>query len=98
VDVPPDGTAVTGNTCPASAPAKDLFTQYSGATTTVTDQTGKKRQSTADGLGRLIQVVEDPGGLGYVTSYTVDTLGNLKQIVQNGSHTRTFTYDFFLAF
>ena len=94
VEVPPDGAAVSGNACPTSAPAKDLFTQYSGSTTTVTDQTGKKRQSTADGLGRLIQVVEDPGVLGYVTNYTVDTLGNLKQVVQNGSHTRAFTYDF----
>ncbi len=94
VEIPPDGTAVSGNACPASAPAKDLFTQYSGSTTTVTDQTGKKRQSTTDGLGRLIQVVEDPGGLGYITNYAVDTLGNLKQVVQNGSHTRTFSYDF----
>jgi RHS repeat-associated protein len=93
VEVPPDGTAVSGNICPASAPAKDLFTQYSGSTTTVTDQTGKKRQSTTDGLGRLIQVVEDPGGLGYITNYTVDVFGNLTQVVQNGSHIRTFTYD-----
>jgi RHS repeat-associated protein len=94
VEVPPDGTAVTGNACPAAAPAKDLFTQYSGNTTTVTDQTGKKRQSTTDSLGRLTQVVEDPGGLGYITYYTNDALGNLTQVVQNGSHTRTFTYDF----
>jgi RHS repeat-associated protein len=94
VEIPQDGTAVSANTCPASAPSKDLFTQYSGPTTTVTDQTGKKRQSTTDGLGRLIQVVEDPGGLGYITNYTIDTLGNLTQVVQNGSHTRTFTYDF----
>jgi RHS repeat-associated protein len=93
VEVPPDGTAVSSNACPASAPAKDLFTQYSGSITTVTDQTGKKRQSTTDGLGRLTQVVEDPGGRGYITNYAIDTLGNLKQVVQNGSHTRTFTYD-----
>jgi RHS repeat-associated protein len=93
VEIPQDGTAVSSNTCPTSAPAKDLFTLYLGPTTTVTDQTGKKRQSTTDGLSRLTQVVEDPGGLGYITNYTTDTLGNLKQIVQNGSHTRTFTYD-----
>jgi YD repeat-containing protein len=93
VEIPPDGTAVSGNTCPASAPAKDLFTQYSGNTSTVTDQTGKKRQSTTDGLGRLTRVVEDPGGLGYITNYSLDALGNLTQVVQNGSHTRTFTYD-----
>lgn len=93
LEIPQDGTAVSANTCPATAPAKDIFTQYSGPTTTVTDETGRKRQSTTDGLGRLIQVVEDPGGLGYVTNYTVDTLGNLTQVVQNGSHTRTFNYD-----
>ena len=93
VEVPPDGTAVSGNVCPAIAPAKDLFTQYSGSITTVTDQTGKKRQSATDGLGRLTQVIEDPGGFGYVTNYTSDTLGNLTQVVQNGSHVRTFTYD-----
>ncbi|MGA8762460.1 MAG: hypothetical protein WB562_06180 [Candidatus Sulfotelmatobacter sp.] len=30
-----------------------------------------------------------------MTSYTNDVLGNLTQVVQNGSHTRTFTYDSF---
>lgn len=94
VEVPQDGTSVSGNACPSTAPAKDIFTQYSGSTTTVTDPTARKRQSTTDGLSRLIQVVEDPGGLGYVTNYTLDALGNLKQVVQNSSHTRTFTYDF----
>jgi RHS repeat-associated protein len=93
VEVPPDGTAVPGNTCPASAPAKDIFTSYSGNTTTVTDSAGRKRQSTTDALGRLTQVVEDPGGLGYITNYSYDALGNLTSVVQNGSHQRSFTYD-----
>jgi RHS repeat-associated protein len=93
VEVPPDGTAVPGNTCPASAPAKDIFTSYSGNTTTVTDAAGRKRQSTTDALGRLTQVVEDPGGLGYITNYSYDALGNLTSVVQNGSHQRTFTYN-----
>jgi RHS repeat-associated protein len=93
VEVPPDGTAVSGNMCPASAPAKDVFTSYSGNTTTVTDAAGRKRQSTTDALGHLTQVVEDPGGLGYITNYSYDALGNLTSVVQNGSHQRSFTYD-----
>jgi hypothetical protein len=35
-------------------------TSYSGNQITVTDQAGKSRQSTTDGLGRLTQVIEDP--------------------------------------
>src|SRR6185295_19848537 len=35
-----------------------VTTTYSGNTTTVTDQAGKKRRSVADGLGRLIRVDE----------------------------------------
>jgi len=75
----PDGSAIT--------------TSYSGNTTTVTDEAGKKRQSTTDGLGRLTQVVEDPGGLGYATTYSYDSLNNLTGVVQNGSRQRTFSYD-----
>ena len=71
VVVPPDGTLPSGGTCPASQPTNTVFTTYSGNTTTVTDQAGKKRQSTTDGLGRLTKVVEDPGGLGYITNYSV---------------------------
>ena len=71
-----------------------VSTSYSGSTATVTDQAGKDRQSTTDALGRLTEVVEDPGtgGLGYVTTYGYDVLGNLKTVTQ-GSQTRTFTYD-----
>jgi len=29
----------------------------------------------------------------WVTSYTLDALGNLSNVVQNGSHQRSFTYD-----
>jgi RHS repeat-associated protein len=69
-------------------------TSYSGNTVTVTDQAGKDQQNTTDALGRLTKVVEDPGtgGLGYVTTYAYDVLGNLKTITQ-GSQTRIFTYD-----
>src|SRR5207245_343875 len=38
---------------------------YTNNTVTGTDPAGKKRQTTVDSLGRLTQVIEDPGGLGY---------------------------------
>lgn len=89
----PDGSAIT--------------TAYCGPWTLVTDPTGKWRRSRVDGLGRMVEVDEPNSptasvnsngcpGTGepiWVTSHTVDALGNLTQVVQNGSHTRTFTYD-----
>jgi RHS repeat-associated protein len=100
VVVPPDGTAVSGNNCPATQPSNDAFTGYSGNTATVTDQAGKSRQSISDGLGRLTQVFEDPAGLNYETDYTYDALGNLLTVNQKGGttdttkwRTRTFTYN-----
>jgi RHS repeat-associated protein len=68
-------------------------TSYSGNTTTVTDEAGKKRESVADGLGRLTEVFEDPSGSDYQTLYTYDALSNLLTVVQNGSRNRTFAYD-----
>lgn len=84
-----------------------LTTAYCGATNLVTDPTGHWRRSTVDALSRLIEVDEPnaPGasvnsngcvGTGepiWITSYTNDALGNLTQVVQNGSHQRTFSYD-----
>ncbi|SRR5713226_1725089 len=69
-----------------------VTTSYSANTVTVTDQTGKQRKSVTDGLGRLIQVYEDPNGLNYLTSYSYDTLDNLITVNQ-GSQTRSFVYD-----
>jgi RHS repeat-associated protein len=101
--VPPDGTIPTGNVCPATSPANDVFTTYSGNTTTVTDQVGKSRKSVSDGLGRLSQVFEDPGStphLNYETDYTYDTLDNLLTVNQKGNdassanwRTRSFAYN-----
>jgi RHS repeat-associated protein len=85
-----------------------ITTAYCAGSTLVTDPTGKWRRSRVDGLSRLVEVDEPnaPGatvnsngcpGTGepiWVTSYTLDTLGNLKTVVQNGSHQRNFTYDF----
>lgn len=84
-----------------------LNTAYCGPSTLVTDPTGKWRRSRLNGLGQLVEVDEPNSptatvnsngcpGTGepiWVTSYTNDALGNLTQVVQNGSHTRTFTYD-----
>jgi RHS repeat-associated protein len=96
----PDGSPPTGGTCPAMPLANDLSTMYSGNTTTVTDQTNRARKSIIDGLGRLIQVFEDPAGLNYETDYAYDALGNLLTVNQKGGTTdttkwrsRTFSYD-----
>lgn len=71
-----------------------VTTSYSGNATTVTDQMGKDRQSTTDALGRLTQIIEDPGtgGLGYITEYTYDVLGNLRKVKQD-TQNRYFMYD-----
>jgi RHS repeat-associated protein len=80
-------------TCPTSQPTNTIFTAYSGNTTTVTDEAGKKRKSATDAAGRLTDVWEDPNGLNYHTSYTYDVLGDLLTVSQGGSHNRTFIYD-----
>jgi YD repeat-containing protein len=63
-----------------------------GQTMTSTDEASTTRQSTMDSLGRLAQVVEDPNGLGYTTTYSYDAMDNLIGVTQ-GTETRTFTYD-----
>jgi len=93
VIIPPDGTAVAGNSCPATQPSNDIFTTYAGNITTVTDQAGKKRKSVTDALGRLVQVFEDPAGLNYETDYQYSALNDLTSVVQAGSRQRTFAYD-----
>jgi RHS repeat-associated protein len=67
-------------------------TSYQGNRTTATDEAGKVRQSFTDGLGRLSQVIEDPAGLNYLTTYTYDVLDDLTGVNQNGQ-TRSFVYD-----
>jgi len=67
-------------------------TSYAGNQTTVTDAAGKKRVMTNDALGRLTQVVEDPAGLNYATTYGYDALDDLVSVTQ-GSQTRSFVYD-----
>ena len=85
-----------------------IATAYCAGSTLVTDPTGRWRRSRTDGLGRLAEV-DEPNAVGatvnsngcpaqgdpvWVTSYTLDTLGNLTGVVQNGSHQRSFSFDF----
>jgi RHS repeat-associated protein len=69
-----------------------LSTAYSGNSVTVTDQANKKRKSVTDGLGRLVEVYEDPAGVNYLTTYKYDVLGNLRKVEQ-GTQVRFFMYD-----
>lgn len=55
-------------------------------------EAGKSRTTYTDGLGRLIQVNEDPSGLNYPTTYGYDGLDDLTYVTR-GVQTRTFTYD-----
>ena len=67
-------------------------TTHAGSVTTATDPAGKKRELTGDSLGRLVQVIEAPGALGFTTSYGYDGLDNLTGVFQISSG-RTFNYD-----
>ena len=79
---------------------------YALQTTSVTDPALTTRSSTADALGRLVQVIENSGGSpSYTTYYAYDVLDDLKQVCQNGalddsgncigpqSQSRNFVYD-----
>jgi YD repeat-containing protein len=67
-------------------------TSYSGDQVTATDQAGHAKNIVIDALGRLRQVVEDPGGLNYSMLYTFGADATLQKVVK-GSQTRTFSYD-----
>ena len=82
-------------------------TAYCGPSTLVTEPGGKWRRSRTDGLGFLVEVDEPnavgatvassgcsgPGELIWVTTYTNDVLGNLTNVLQNGSRSRSFSFD-----
>src|SRR5262249_42502757 len=69
-------------------------TSYLGPCATITDPTGKALTSCSDGLGRLSQILEDPGTsphLNYETDYRYDALDNLLCVAQRGNNSGTFT-------
>ena len=71
-----------------------IGTLYDGYSKTVTDESGRTRQLTEDGIGRLKTVVEDPGTsprLNYTTTYGYDFKDNLTSVNQSGQ-TRGFVY------
>jgi RHS repeat-associated protein len=77
----PDGNAATSS--------------YRGLSTTVKDAGGKTRTLGSDELGHLTSVTEDPGGLGYVTTYPSYTALNDLLAVSQSGQTRGFWYDSF---
>jgi RHS repeat-associated protein len=85
----------------ATPDGSKVKTKYVGNVITVTNPMLRVQQSTTDALGRIIEVVEDPGSttgkLNYVTRYGYDALDNLLTVNQGttatGLQTRTFEYD-----
>jgi RHS repeat-associated protein len=67
-------------------------TTYVANATTTTDAASKSRRTVSDGLGRVVQVFEDPFGLNYQTSYLHDVLDNLTRVVMAGQ-VRQFGHD-----
>jgi RHS repeat-associated protein len=82
-----------------------IQTAYCASTTLVTDESGRWRRTTTDGLGRAVEVDEPNSttatvnvcpGTGeptWVTTYGYDALDDLKTVVQSGSRSRSFNYD-----
>jgi RHS repeat-associated protein len=67
-------------------------TGYDADWTIVTDPAGKSRKIRNDGLGRIVEIVEDPSGLNYSTTYTYDALDNLRTVTQGTQSPRVFNY------
>jgi RHS repeat-associated protein len=68
-------------------------TSYAGKVTTAIDETGNTQQLVADGLNRLAQVIDDPAGLNYQTTYAYDALDDRTSVNQGGSRLRSYGYD-----
>ena len=68
-----------GRTTKTTTLADNAFTtsSYAGNKTTFTDQNGVARATFTDGLGRLVQVIEDPTGSAFLTAYGYDPMGDL---------------------
>ncbi len=76
-------------------------TSYAGDLSTHMDPAGASTTQTVDGLGRILQVTEDPTGLNLATTYTYDALDDLTGVTQAGlainlcstGQSRCFVYD-----
>jgi RHS repeat-associated protein len=69
-----------------------VTTSYSLDTQTVIDEVNKRRATTKDALGRLVQVTEAESTVhSTITQYSYDTLDNLIWVIQ-GDQTRSFNY------
>ena len=67
-------------------------TIYNGNWTSTIDPASKHRAEGRDAQGRMVEVMEDPGGaLDYHTYYAYDALGNLTHVYQ-GAQIRAFQY------
>jgi RHS repeat-associated protein len=76
----------------SAAAASSIGTSYSASATsgsfrTVVDNGGATKTYYNDAAGRLLAVVENPGGLAYHTYYTYDGRGNLRTVRQAGTCT-----------
>ena len=95
-----DGLGRLNSTIKQDGAGSTASSSFTGNATTITDESGKKRKSVSDGLGRVISVWEDPTTLNYETDYLYDVFGNLNQVTQKGGEpssanwrVRTFTYN-----
>lgn len=59
---------------------------------TATDATGKSKRARYDALGRLVQVIDDPGGANLSATYSYDANDHLSAVDQGSQH-RDFIYD-----
>lgn len=91
----PDNSSAPSTTC-VPQNSYQAWT-YVGNVTTQRNEVGNSWARTSDALGRLTNVTE-PIGVGVLTSYGYDALGNLKSITQSGvsgetARVRSFSYD-----
>jgi RHS repeat-associated protein len=100
-----DGLSRTTLVTDADGSGSTVQTAYCANSTLVTDEAGKWRRTTVDGLGRLIEA-DEPNSLTaqvtacpvsgdpiWATTYTNDALDDLSGVVQGGERSRSFTYD-----
>lgn len=81
-----------------SGDGTEVVTEYVLNWVTVTDESQKRVTRKYDALGRLTEVLEDPGGLNYRTVYGYDVMDQLKTVEQYGAGgtvllARSFEYD-----